>query len=98
MGTPPFLLKGEKNMSKELRRFQNRRGTAADLAAKNEVPLAGEMIIETDTGKIKIGDGVKAYNSLEYLDKQLGLEVETWTFVLDDDEETRIDKKVALWS
>ena len=85
-------------MSKQISRFQNRRGTAAKLASKNEVPLAGEMIVETDTKRIKIGDGVSAYNSLEYLDEQLGLSSETWTFVLDNDEETRIDKKVALWS
>ena len=46
-------------MSKEMRRFQNRRGTAADLAAKNEVPLAGEMIVETGTKRIKIGYKMK---------------------------------------
>ena len=85
-------------MSKQTSRFQNRRGTSTALAAANEVPLAGEIIIETDTKRMKIGDGATAYNSLEYLDKQLGLDSETWTFVLDDANETRIDKKVALWS
>ena len=85
-------------MSTQMSRFQNRRGTAQALTAANEVPLAGEIIIEKDTKRIKVGDGVSAYNSLEYLDKQLGLGSETWTFVLDDANETRIDKKVALWS
>ena len=80
------------------RHVKNRRGTAAVLAEVNEVPLAGELIIETDTRKIKIGDGVTPYNSLEYINGQNDLVSETWTFVLDDEAETRIDKKVALWT
>ena len=78
-------------------RFQNRRGTAQALAEANEVPLAGEIIAETDTGKIKLGDGISSYNSLEYVGDLSALTSETLTFVLDDEDETRIDKKVALW-
>jgi hypothetical protein len=54
-------------------RFLIRRGTKAELAAINEVPLLGEFVYETDQGlsdgsyKIKIGDGVTHYNSLPYI-------------------------------
>lgn len=47
-------------------RFLVRGGTAAALAARNEVPLARELIIETDTRLMKLGDGVTAYNALPF--------------------------------
>ncbi|NLC60137.1 MAG: hypothetical protein GX761_02495 [Gammaproteobacteria bacterium] len=47
-------------------RFTVRGGTAAALAARNEVPLSRELVVETDTGKMKLGDGVTAYNDLTY--------------------------------
>jgi len=46
--------------------IQNLRGTAANLASVNPVLLAGEMILETDTGRIKFGDGTSTWNSLPY--------------------------------
>ena len=46
---------------------QQRRGTASALANANETPLSGQFYVETDTGKIKVGDGTTAYNSLEYI-------------------------------
>ena len=46
--------------------MQFRRSTAADLAAVDEVPLSGEIVIETDTGKFKFGDGVQKYSELNY--------------------------------
>lgn len=48
-------------------RFLVRGGTAADLAAVNEVPKARELVVETDTRKLKLGDGATAYNDLEYI-------------------------------
>jgi len=48
-------------------RFRMRRGTAANLASVNEIPLAGELVIETDTLRQKLGDGTTAYNSLPYV-------------------------------
>ena len=42
------------------------RGTAEALGAKNPVLLAGELGIEIDTGKYKIGDGLTQWNSLAY--------------------------------
>ena len=40
--------------------------TAANLAANNIIPLSGERVRETDTGKWKTGDGVTHYNDLPY--------------------------------
>ena len=48
--------------------IQLKRGTAAVLASVNPTPAAGEAIVETDTGKVKVGDGSTPYNSLPYTD------------------------------
>jgi hypothetical protein len=45
---------------------RQRRDTAANWTAENPTLLAGEIGIESDTGKIKIGDGTTAWNSLAY--------------------------------
>lgn len=52
---------------------QQRRGTAAQLAAINETPLEGQIYFETDTNKVKVGDGVRAYNSLPYLSESTSI-------------------------
>jgi len=44
-----------------------RGGIAANWASVNPVLAEREMVVETDTYKIKIGDGTTAYNSLEYI-------------------------------
>jgi len=49
-----------------MRRIQVRRGTAAQWTTKNPVLLAGELGLETDTGKFKFGDGEAAWSSLSY--------------------------------
>ena len=43
-----------------------RRDTGANFTSKNPVLGAGEPAYETDTKKLKIGDGTTAYNSLAY--------------------------------
>lgn len=43
-----------------------RRDTSANFTSKNPVLGAGEPAYETDTKKLKIGDGTTAYNSLDY--------------------------------
>lgn len=48
-------------------RFLLRGGTAADLATVNEVPRARELIVEVDTRKLKLGDGITRYNLLPYV-------------------------------
>jgi hypothetical protein len=50
-----------------LYRFRVRGGTAAALAALNEVPLARELVFETDTGRSKLGDGATQFNALPYV-------------------------------
>ena len=47
-------------------RMKQRRKVAADWTSTNEVLLAGEMGLETDTRKFKFGDGTTAWNSLAY--------------------------------
>lgn len=53
-------------MSIQTTRIQLRRGTASALATVNEVPLAGEICIETDTGNYKVGDGSTIWSNLPY--------------------------------
>lgn len=48
-------------------RFVVRRGLAADWTSQNPVLLSGEFGKETDTGKLKQGDGSTAWNSLSYI-------------------------------
>jgi hypothetical protein len=44
--------------------IQVRRDTATNWSLKNPVLVAGEIAFETDTKKVKIGDGTTAWNSL----------------------------------
>ena len=44
-----------------------RRGTAAEWAASNPILLEGEVGVETDTKKLKVGDGLTAWTSLPYI-------------------------------
>lgn len=50
--------------------IQIRRDTAAALAAADPTLKAGELAAETDTGKVKLGDGVTAWATLPYLHDQ----------------------------
>lgn len=58
-------------MSSSLRyinaRIKNRRDTKANLADTNPLLYSGELILEQDTNKIKMGDGVTLYNELPYI-------------------------------
>jgi hypothetical protein len=47
-------------------KVQFRRGTAAEWTARNTLLLPGEVGLETDTQKLKIGDGVTRWQSLGY--------------------------------
>lgn len=46
--------------------IQLRRGTAANWTASNPTLAMGELGMETDTAKIKMGDGATAWNTLGY--------------------------------
>ena len=43
-----------------------RNGTAAQWTSENPVLSEGELGIETDTKKLKVGDGATNWNSLQY--------------------------------
>lgn len=47
-------------------KIQFRRGTAAEWTSANPVLLEGEMGVETDTNKFKIGNGVGTWTALSY--------------------------------
>lgn len=47
-------------------KVQLRRGTAAEWAARNTLLLPAEPGYETDTGRLKLGDGLTRWNSLAY--------------------------------
>jgi hypothetical protein len=47
-------------------RIQNRRDTAANWTTKNPVLASGELGLESDTRKFKIGDGSTTWSSLAY--------------------------------
>lgn len=47
-------------------KIQLRHDTAANWTSANPTLLAGEIGVETDTGKIKVGDGATAWASLAY--------------------------------
>ena len=48
-------------------RIQLRRDTAANFTSANPTLAAGELAYETDTRKIKAGDGSTAWTSLSYI-------------------------------
>ena len=48
-------------------RIQVRRGSVTDWSGVNPILAAGELGVETDTRKIKVGDGSTAWNSLSYI-------------------------------
>lgn len=47
-------------------RLRMRRGTKSQWTSANPVLKSGEIVIETDTLQVKIGDGSTNYNSLPY--------------------------------
>ena len=75
--------------------LQLRGGTVKALKSKNPLPKARELMLEMDTGKMKMGNGVDNWNDLAYIG---GLTEEEWTVVLDDGNDTEITKRVAVWS
>ncbi len=47
--------------------IQIRRGTAAEWTSENPVLSSGELGFETDTNKMKVGDGINNYNDINYI-------------------------------
>lgn len=75
-------------------RIQLRRDTAAAWTAANPVLLAGEAGFETDTRRLKIGDGVTAWNSLFYSG---GGGAQLLTELFDVEADTRVDGSVLIY-
>lgn len=48
-------------------RIQVRRDTSSNWTSNNPTPASGEMCYETDTGKLKIGNGTDIYTNLPYI-------------------------------
>jgi hypothetical protein len=59
-------------MASEFRRMMMLRGSPTDWAANNIVPLAGEVCVEFNPGRIrmKVGDGANVYSALPYTGEQ----------------------------
>lgn len=51
-------------MTTNYARILARGATEAELIAANETPLERELMVATDSGVIKVGDGVRRYNDL----------------------------------
>lgn len=47
-------------------KIKQRYDTSANWASKNPILLAGELGIESDTNKVKYGNGITAWNNLDY--------------------------------
>jgi len=58
-------------------KIQIRRGLAATWASSNPILSSGELGLETDTNKVKIGNGSTAWNSLAYFYDQSALSIAT---------------------
>lgn len=65
-------------------RFRLRRGTSEAWARVNPVLLYGEPGFEKDTNKLKIGDGVKAWNDLPYLTEGYSISADGKTITYND--------------
>lgn len=48
-------------------RVQHKRMTASQWLSSSLILLQGELGVETDTGKVKVGDGINRFSSLKYL-------------------------------
>ena len=48
-------------------KFYFKRGKAASWAEKNVLLSPGEPGFEIDTGRLKVGDGIRTWNDLPYL-------------------------------
>lgn len=48
--------------------IQHKRGTAEALAASNYIPAAGEIVVATDTGEMRAGDGSHTWSELPSYD------------------------------
>lgn len=57
------------------------RGTSTAVSNENPVLAAGQPFFETDTNKIKIGNGVNQYNSLPYINPDVTQSAVDWSSI-----------------
>lgn len=72
-------------------RIQFRRSTSTQWAAANPILAQGELALELDTRKFKIGDGINPWNSLPYNAVELN-------DLIDVDVSTLIDGSVLVYN
>lgn len=60
-------------------KIQIRRDTSSNWQQYNPIPSSGEPCYETDTGKLKIGNGEQRYNDLHYVSGDSGGAVDAYT-------------------
>lgn len=66
--------------------IQLRRGNANQWTTQNPILAQGELAVELDTSKFKIGDGIKHWNQLPYVDNQNKLGYLTDVIAVDPDD------------
>lgn len=64
-------------------KIQLRRDTAANWSAYNPTLSAGEPGFETDTGKLKVGDGRTSWIELSYIDESIIIQASRVEYVND---------------
>ena len=69
-----------------------RRGASTAFSTNNPTLQAGEPAFETDTGKLKIGDGTTAYNNLDYIGAGLQNSATDSTSIIVSDSGTYLSK------
>lgn len=80
-------------MSTSRQRIQLRRDTAANWTAANPILAAGEAGFETDTNRIKVGNGTTRWNSLQYFGGSAG----TLVGLTDVEAADRVDGSVLIY-
>jgi hypothetical protein len=75
-------------------RIRVRRDTAANWTAVNPVLLGAELGYETDTRKLKFGDGTSAWNSLPYFG---GSSITVLNDLVDVDTTAKVNRSVLYY-
>lgn len=75
--------------------------TSTNWATNNPILLAGEIGVESDTNKIKIGDGITNWNDLAYFGPDTGVTIKVNDIVVDSlsfssDPQTQIDNLSSI--
>lgn len=64
--------------------FQLKRGNSNAWTEKNPILRAAEPGYELDTGKLKIGDGISAWNDLQYFNGDVQIDVDGKSIKIDN--------------